>query len=86
MIVSDCNDGDIRLVSVSNPMSGRVEVCHDGVWGTVCNSNFGLVDAAVACKQLGYSKPGAVNQCSSETNPYNYNMDSHTPLYCHLIG
>ena len=54
----DCNDGDIRLVSVSNPQEGRVEVCHDGVWGTVCSHGWGRQDAIVACRQLGYSKSG----------------------------
>ena len=55
---TDCADRDIRLVSVGNPLDGRVEVCYDGVWGTVCRNNWGLADAAVACRQLGYSRSG----------------------------
>lgn len=56
--ISDCNDGDIRLISVGNLLEGRVEVCHDGVWGTVCSNGWEQPEAVVACRQLGYSRSG----------------------------
>lgn len=57
-VCTDCVHGDARLVTVSNPLQGRVEVCYDGVWGTVCNSGWETAEARVVCRQLGYSTSG----------------------------
>uniref|UniRef100_A0A668RX92 SRCR domain-containing protein n=1 Tax=Oreochromis aureus TaxID=47969 RepID=A0A668RX92_OREAU len=43
----------IRLVgSGSSRCSGRVEIFHNNVWGTVSDSNWNLNDAEVVCRQL----------------------------------
>ncbi|XP_011409971.1 PREDICTED: scavenger receptor cysteine-rich domain superfamily protein-like [Amphimedon queenslandica] len=53
-----CNEGTVRLVDGSIEQEGRVEVCYNGVWGTLCDSNWGQIDAYIVCRQLGYN--GAV--------------------------
>ena len=54
-----CVQGDIRLVGGSTAREGRVEVCNNNAWGTVCDDAFGTNDARVACRQLGFSDTGS---------------------------
>ena len=51
-------EGNLRLVSSigsTGGSSGRLEIYHNLVWGTVCFNSFSSAAAVVACRQLGYS-------------------------------
>ena len=56
-----CEDGALRLDgSAATAMSGRVEICFNETWGTVCDSFWSVNDGRVTCRQLGFSRLGTV--------------------------
>ena len=50
-----CLNHDIRLVGGYSQYEGRVEVCYNNTWGTVCDDRFDSNEAIVICKQLGHT-------------------------------
>ena len=60
-IFSDiCNSRDIRLVGGTTMYEGRVELCYNETWGTICDGFWTTNDANVACRQLGFLDTGNV--------------------------
>ena len=54
----NCTNGDLRLSGGITSQQGRVEMCYERQWGTVCDDYWGTNDAQVACRQLGFSSFG----------------------------
>ena len=54
-----CPSNALRLVGTdANALAGRVEICNNNIWGTVCDDAWGTPDARVVCRQLGYGTTG----------------------------
>ena len=54
----NCTNGELRLRGGNTSREGRVEMCYERQWGTVCDRYWGTNDAKVACRQLGFSSYG----------------------------
>ena len=74
----ECSEGSIRLqdtfTNTTAVLYGRLEVCYNERWGTVCDTGFSKVNADVTCRQLGfieggYAYPNPINSSSSDGTP-----------------
>ena len=55
MSSASCRTGDLRLSGGNVINEGRIEICINNVWGTICDDYWSDTDANVACRKLGFS-------------------------------
>lgn len=61
----------IRLQGTSRLRGfGRVEILHNGRWGTICDDYWGIEEARVVCRQLGF--PGVISALLGRNVPDGY--------------
>ena len=55
--IAPCVNGSVQLKDGGDNY-GRVEVCVNNIWGTICSDFWDYTDASVVCSQLGHSPYG----------------------------
>ena len=53
-----CKEGSIQLVDGIIENEGRVEICANGVWGSICDDGWDATDAHIVCTQQGHPDLG----------------------------
>ena len=54
--ISCLRDGAVALFGGGSPREGRMEVYHNGIWGSVCDDGFTDAAAKVVCYSLGFGR------------------------------
>ena len=63
ILSGDCENWEVRLVGSNGEtedsvLRGRVEICWNEIWRTVCDRGWSVSDATVVCRELGFSQFG----------------------------
>lgn len=57
-LIAECATGEIQLVGGADQTQGRVELCVEGRWSSVCGKQWGNSESFVVCSQLGLVQAG----------------------------
>ena len=61
-ILAFCTNGSTRLNG--GTLRGRVEVCINRTWWSICPNSWSYSEASVVCRQLGFSEYGKLDEKS----------------------
>ena len=50
---AQCANGELSLVDGFSDYEGRLEMCYNNVWGTICDDYWTQSSTNVACRKLG---------------------------------
>ena len=59
-IAGNCTSGEVQLVDGKSKYEGRLEVCYEGSWTSLCSSGVNSHVAAVVCRQLNFTTIGNI--------------------------
>ena len=63
-VLGSCTANELRLVGGSTDHEGRLEMCRDRQWGTICDDDWDNINSNVACRQLGFGDSGMSDNLS----------------------
>ena len=63
---------------------GRLDVWTNSAWGSVCENDFGLTDAAVACREMGHFGGEPMESFEITHRNCHRSLSSGTPPRCLL--
>ena len=67
-VIPTCTHGNVRLMGGTTLNEGRVEICYNGSWSSICYG-INLITATVICKQLHGLQYAGKNQILCMGNP-----------------
>ena len=71
-LAATCFTSETRLIGGQTEREGRLEVCSNGRWGTVCGGPWSSSHTKVACRHLGFNDRNG--------KYWNVYVDLHTPV------
>ncbi|XP_033638727.1 deleted in malignant brain tumors 1 protein-like isoform X2 [Asterias rubens] len=74
IVNKEVQEFDLRLNDGQTSLEGRLEMFYQGEWGAVCDSNFNMEEATVACRHLGFQSADRQKRFSETYNDYFLNM------------
>ncbi|XP_026323028.1 lysyl oxidase homolog 2 [Hyposmocoma kahamanoa] len=76
--VLDLNTASLRLVGGRNNNEGRVEIYHNGSWGSICPESWTLYEAAAVCRHLALEYA----ELASQTNLFGASRIVLSGVHC----